>query len=178
MEKSIFKKMIASFNKNENKNIQQPEFYIPTHDTLKAFATHQPMTYEQISDYINYIKSNYYVSAEDASLLLDFAGEWSKYSLQEDQMIKRKSDAMACVAKRLLAGKEINMIDAFWISDKIYIDSDDKARKRIVTKTIVNDKADLNIDLNKKNSYVGFEIDILQVKLETKTYLKPVDKTI
>ena len=134
------------------------------HDTLNAFATHQPMTYEQISDYINYIKSNYYVSSADASKLLDFAGEWSKYSLQEDQMIKRKSDAMACVAKRLLAGKEIDMVDAFWISDKIYMDSDDKRRKSIITKATVDGKADLNVDLNKNNQYVGLEIDVLQVK--------------
>ena len=51
-------------------------------------------------------------------------------------------------------------------------------KKHINIKELKKITRNLNIDLNKKNSYVGFEIDILQVKLETKTYLKPVDKTI
>ena len=154
---------------------EEYEFYIPRTSTLKAVQEGRPLSQREVRDYVNYIINNYYLSMDDSSKLSSFSGEWIKYHADPNLIQRRQQRAYQNLAKDLLNGTKINVLDALWISDNVFIDDLTDERKRIVRKINIGGEMDLLVDTQRKNYMVGELVKELKTRLNKKILSKPVD---
>jgi len=171
----LFRRKVAENSVESNKIDILTDFYFPSVDTMKAISKNQKLTQDQIKDYISYIVQNFYLAEDDSDKLLNFIAEWTKYSTDSKRMQNRNDEAVKNIVLNLQEGKDINVVDALWLSKRIYVDSVHDGRKRLISKTNT-DK--LDIELERNNPTIGTETDIIKNRLRDRLLLKQVDKNL
>lgn len=134
------------------------EFYLPKKETIKALSNRQPLTDEQVEDYITYIRNNYFVAKVNVGLLDQFCGEYTLFACDENRAQARLEKARKNVKEFLENGSVPDVVDALWISSNIYVDDVDTLRRRVITKVIVDDKLDLQVNIAKTNIATAKEV--------------------
>ena len=171
----IFRRKVAENNEANNKTDILTDFYLPSTDTVKAVSKNQKLTNAQIKDYMSYIVENFYLAEDDSDKLLNFVAEWAKYSTDSKRIQNRNDEAFANIVFNLQEGKVINIVDALWLSKRIYVDSVHDGRKRLISKT---DSDKLDIELERNNPTIGTETDIIKNRLRDRLLSKQVDKNL
>ena len=166
--KRLFNSITKSTNstsKCEQEN-DSSKFYIPTTETLQRIKHKQEVDLLEIKDYTKYICKNYYYK-EDENLDFEvFCAEWLKYSDDIKAVEQRKEKAMINIITALGNNESIYKVDAFWISDRIYIDCENPMLRRRILKVNQGDKIQLEVETHGANNNVGKEIDMLRSQLK------------
>ncbi len=175
---SLIKKLIDILFPQKYEHEAIVGYYIPSRETMQKVAEGMHLSPYEINDYVNYIKSNYYVSADDSAHVLDFAGDWVKNKHNEQEIFLRQGRAINNIVTCLSQGEPIDVLDALWVSNKVYVDSIEPSLKRCITKEHTERGYHLRVETQQKNFYVGIAIDELKRKLNDRMLSKPVANTL
>lgn len=166
---SIINKIIGAFRKkSDNQKIEVPlfNFYIPDISTLHTYYAKEKLSGEQVFDFLNYVASNYYLSAEENDALIDFGARWSMESAKGlESLEKAKYNAETRLINNLLQGSVVDIVDILWVSEKIYVDDKIMGNRRIVTK-VLGEKSSLQVEVDRdSNQRIGLQIEELRREL-------------
>lgn len=162
MKKGFWKKFLDSLKK-ENSNIAQldktdpnQQFVIPGDEALVAMDKHEQLTYAQIVDVVNYIKSNYHL-VSDNDALYNFTFNWLRCNGDVAEINEYKQAAIENIVTNLRSGVPVDDVDALWVSNKIYVDTVDS--KHIIKKELVDGTMTLNVIKSEQDKKVVNEIE-------------------
>lgn len=148
------------------------EFFVPSSTVFKKVKTAQPLTKEEIEEYITYVINNYYISNYDKDTLDDFCVEWSRCKLLDENLISRKNLAFSNLVRALRNGQHVDVMDALWASEKIFVDDDIIKNMRIITK---DNGTELNVVSQMKNPTISKQILQLKKAILQKNTSKQLD---
>lgn len=179
----LFKKILKAL-KNERRVesvdeiefLKEYNFYIPSTEVLTKVKSRQPLTQQEAVEYIKYIINNFYVDLLDVDKLYDFACEFSRFGLDAERYNMRRTEAKENLLECLSNGNSINILDALWFSDFIYVDGANSNMSRIIYKQITSTgSVDLQVVTQRNNPKVGYAVRELKIKLFEKLLNKPLD---
>lgn len=154
-------------------NAEDCVFYIPKQETLRKVRYNEPLSREEIDDYMTYVVNNYYVS-EDKKELISFVINWTKNITTKEEMNNSIQTAYKSLIRTLSKGEPIDFMDILWVSENIFIDGDDMKGRRNITKKVVDGKPILNVESQYTNPKIESRIDRLKTELRNKIIEKPV----
>lgn len=180
--KDLFKskkteKAVVIIDEEKGNKVVSKTFYIPSVETIRDLNAGRPLTEDQIRDYVEYIKQNYFVSKSNADYVFQYCGEYILFANDERRFNQRASQAMEDITESLADGRVPNTVDALWISTLAYIDDAYVNSKRAISKTIVDDKPQLDVRIARKDPNVNKEISELKSALK-KVATKEVANTL
>lgn len=162
---SLFKKRIKEIVLNDA--LESGEiFYIPKSETIQAIKNRQPLSENQIEDYINYIKKNYFVSVSHKNKMFQFCGEFTLNASDMKSYTSNVNEAYNNVRQCLLEGDNPSVIDALWLSDNVYVDDENVDLRVNITKEPNGNGMCLNIVNAKKNAEVYQKVSQLKAALK------------
>ena len=180
---SLFKKLKLARQKIEGKEIahqgvEEFGFYIPQRDTMQTIKNKQPLTSEQIEDYLKYVTSNYMLSESDIEILGDFLSEWTIMTTDMERVTNRYQMARRNIVECLKNGCYPSALDELWISNKTFIDHNRNGDARVIYKVINDGKVDIQVKLGREDLQLGCEIRYLKNKLRETVFNQSLEKTL
>ena len=162
MKKGIVQKILNALKKEKldivqlEKNDPNQRFVIPGPEALVAMEKREQLTYTQIVDVVNYIKSNYHL-VSDNDALYNFSFNWLRCGGDMLEINEYKQAAIENIVTNLRSGAPIDDLDALWVSDKIYVDTADS--KHIIRKETVDGVVTLSVIKSDQDKKVIKEIE-------------------
>jgi len=148
------------------------EFYTPSQIVMQKIKNREPLSKSEIEEYVTYIINNYYVSNYEKSVLDDFCVEWSRNQLIDENLVSRRNIAISTIVRSLKNGYPIEVMDALWVSEKIFVDDENIRGMRIITKT---NNSQLSVATARVNSTIPKQILTLKRELCQKNVSKQLD---
>ena len=159
--------MIRLFKKaTQTETSSRSEFYLPAKETIRALSDGKALTEEQIKDYIQYIKRNYFVAKINVPNIDQFAVEYVLFSNDENRFQARLEKAKAGINKSLARGCVPDIVDALWFSSKVFVDDENTLSRRIITKVVVDEKLELDVQTARLDAGVAKRVSNLKGELK------------